>query len=354
MGAPRSRRAGSRRRIPLALTLALLAATVGARAASGQDGALPADVGAAIRAAIEAGEAAARNAALSASIADKASQSAIAERTRTRIQQSAIAEAVIDGIARHPGSVAAIVRAAVQMAPAHRAAIAYRADLAFPAFAPAIAAAAGTAVLPAPPAVARPAPAVARPQPAAAPAPTRIARAAAARPPARRPPALEAPDLPELLGISQLRIGIAGHDTGVFGRSKEEGSVVMLDVRFAPLTGGVWDAIWQPRPHVGANINTAGDTSAFYLGMTWDWDVWGPVFITLDLGFAVHNGETTTLELGKKELGSRALFRQALELGYRFLDRHAVSVRLDHISNASLTEQNEGLDTFGVVYGYSF
>ena len=105
---------------------------------------------------------------------------------------------------------------------------------------------------------------------------------------------------------------------------------------------------------VGANINTAGDTSAFYLGMTWDWDVWGPVFITLDLGFAVHNGETTTLELGKKELGSRALFREALELGYRFLDRHAVSVRLDHMSNASLTEQNEGLDTFGVVYGYSF
>ena len=45
---------------------------------------------------------------------------------------------------------------------------------------------------------------------------------------------------------------------------------------------------------------------------------------------------------------------RGLEFGFRFQKKYAVSIMLDHISNASIDDQNEGLDTFGVRYGVSF
>ena len=78
------------------------------------------------------------------------------------------------------------------------------------------------------------------------------------------------------------------------------------------------------------------------------------MFFSLDLGGAVHDGETSTSRRDRKELGTRVLFREAIEIGYRFQEHHALSLRFDHISNASLADNNEGLDTLGVVYGYSF
>ena len=278
-----------RRAASLGIALFLLLAVVAGRPAFAQDASLPPD------AAIEAGDAA-------------------VGRSRSRVQEAVIADAVISGIARYPGKVSAIVRAAVDRAPAHRAAIARLASHAFPGFATRIAAAAA----------------------GVAPAPSRVAASA------------------PRLGLSELRMGFAHHDSGVFGRTEEEGVDVTLEARFAPLTGGAWDAIWRPRPHVGININSAGDTSALYLGLTWDWDVWDSFFVSLDLGAAVHDGETSTLDLTRKELGSRVLFREAVEFGYRFHERHALSLRVDHISNAKLADKNEGLDTVGIVYSYRF
>ncbi len=131
-------------------------------------------------------------------------------------------------------------------------------------------------------------------------------------------------------------------------------AVDRLRGRYNAAGGDIWELLWNPRPLVGVNINTVGDTTAFYTGLDWAWDAWGPVFVSLDLGGAVHDGEPTTTEIDRKELGPRVLFGEALEIGYRFLDRHALSIRLDHISNAGLTDNNEGLDTLGVVYGYRY
>ncbi|MEE8202466.1 MAG: acyloxyacyl hydrolase, partial [Alphaproteobacteria bacterium] len=155
-------------------------------------------------------------------------------------------------------------------------------------------------------------------------------------------------------GVSELRGGFGDHDSGVFGRNEEDGQVVTIEARFAPFTGGLWDKIWQPRPHLGVNINTEGDTSSLYFGLTWDWDIWRAAFVSFDLGGAVHDGELTTSRLDRKELGSRILFREALELGYVFGNRHALSLRLDHISNANLADQNEALETIALIYGYRF
>ena len=351
----------SRRGHACATVLALIFLSIGASPALAQGGTLPADVAQALDASIAAGNSAADNAAISAAIARAPSYDDVAARTRMRVSETTITEAVVSGIARYPGSTSAIVSAAIERAPGYRDAIVHRANIAFPAFTNEIASGAGMA----PPAADAPAPSytqtptysqtqgdVTYDQPTvmagsdqATTASGETAMRSEATAPGRAGP---------WLGISELRLGFLHHDAAIFGHNKEDGVDVMIEVRFARFTGGFWDTIGQPRAHLGVNINSEGYTSSAYTGLTWDWQIWGPVFFSLDLGGAVHDGETSTSRLDRKELGSRVLFRQAIEIGYRFQEHHALSLRFDHISNASLADNNEGLDTLGVVYGYSF
>ena len=377
----------SRRGNARATGLATIFLLVNASLALAQGGALPPDVAQALDAAVAAGNAAADNAAISAAIARAPSHIDVAARTQLHVSESAITEAVVSGIAQHPGSTGAIVGAAIQRAPGFRDAIVHRASIAFPAFTNEIAAGAGMAPPPAPPAY-TPQPSYAAlaayapasgyaPVPAYAPAPVYTPTTSYTQTPAytqtqdyviagsdqattapggtaMRSEATAPGRAGPWFGISEVRLGVHHHDAGVFGRNKEDGVDVSIEARFARFTGGFWDTIWQPRAHLGVNINSEGDTSSAYAGLTWDWQIWGPVFFSFDLGGAVHDGETSTSELDRKELGSRVLFHEAIEIGYRFQEHHALSLRLDHISNASIADNNEGLDTIGVVYGYSF
>src|SRR3546814_14134530 len=64
-------------------------------------------------------------------------------------------------------------------------------------------------------------------------------------------------------------------------------------------------AIWSPRPHLGVDINTAGDTSQLYLGLTWRWQPFEfPLWGAFSTGGSVHTGETGK-STSDKELGSR-------------------------------------------------
>ena len=137
-----------------ALAVLLAAGLAELQPARAQGGALPPDVSAAIESAIQAGEAAAANAAVSAGFANDAARTEIVNRARSQVEETALAEAVVDGIAQHPDAVSAIVRAAVQRAPAYRDAIMHRAAISFPAYAAEIAAAAGVPRAPRAPAIA--------------------------------------------------------------------------------------------------------------------------------------------------------------------------------------------------------
>jgi hypothetical protein len=54
-------------------------------------------------------------------------------------------------------------------------------------------------------------------------------------------------------------------------------------------------------------------------------------------------------------MGSRVTFREAIEVGYRFLENHSISFVLDHYSNAGwIAERNQGNDDLGFRYGYKF
>ena len=82
--------------------------------------------------------------------------------------------------------------------------------------------------------------------------------------------------------------------------------------------------IGSPRPHIGADINTSGNTSDGYFGLTWGimliqslFGAGDGVFANGSLGGAIHDGYIDSAPPGEKRLGSRILFRESAELGYQ-------------------------------------
>ncbi len=176
--------------------------------------------------------------------------------------------------------------------------------------------------------------------------------------PASQPPGLQAaqsarPGDPGPVGIlSEVRAAVLAHDVGVFEHGREDGIDLGLEVYFT--SPALLAAIWSPRPHLGIAVNTVGDTSQVYGGLTWDWPFWKPFFIEGSLGLAVHDGKLDNPSPGHKDLGCRVLFRESAALGARFLERHTIAVQFAHISNANLCAANGGLDIVGIQYGYQF
>ena len=152
--------------------------------------------------------------------------------------------------------------------------------------------------------------------------------------------------------LSELRLGVMEHDAGVFGSSVEDGVDFNAEMLF--VSPDFLEFILSPRPHLGVSINSDGNTSQLYGGLTWDWTFWDPLFVELALGLSAHNGRLDTTTSDEKALGCRVLFRPSLSLGARFLERHSISVMLSHISNAGRCDPNKGLDTLGVRYGFRF
>jgi lipid A 3-O-deacylase len=152
--------------------------------------------------------------------------------------------------------------------------------------------------------------------------------------------------------ISELKVGVMSHDVSVLGNNEEQGVDVNAEILFA--SPEFLSAIWSPRPHLGLDINTDGDTSQLYLGLTWKWQPFEfPLWGAFSTGGSVHSGETGK-STTDKELGSLVLFRQALEIGYDLDDQWSASVYFSHISNASLADENEGLNNLGLRIGFRF
>lgn len=150
----------------------------------------------------------------------------------------------------------------------------------------------------------------------------------------------------------EVRLGVLAHDVGVFGGEHEEGHDIMAEFLFD--SPGFLAPLWAPRPHVGVAVNSVGDTSQAYAGLTWTWDATDWLFLDFSFGGSIHNGELDPDRQDKVSLGSRALFRESIGVGVRLNESHSVSLVLAHVSNANLAEHNEGLDTFGIRWGWRF
>jgi len=167
------------------------------------------------------------------------------------------------------------------------------------------------------------------------------------------------PAIAQVKIVDEVKVGVLGHDLGFLGHHLEAGPDVNLEMLFTP--PDVLAIIGSPRPHIGADINTAGKTSDGYFGLTWGimliqslFGAGDGVFINGSLGGAVHDGYIDSGPLNRKLLGSRVLFRESAELGYQINPAWNISAFLDHISNANLAPRNAGITSAGARLGFKF
>jgi lipid A 3-O-deacylase len=159
--------------------------------------------------------------------------------------------------------------------------------------------------------------------------------------------------------VDEVKAGVLAHDVGFLGHHLEKGPDVNLEMLFTP--PDLLAIIGSPRPHIGADINTAGKTSDGYFGLTWGisliQNLFRPgdyVFANGSLGGAVHDGYLLSAPDGHKRLGSPVLFRESAEVGYQVTPTISVSALLDHISNANLAPRNAGITSAGARFGIKF
>ena len=74
----------------------------------------------------------------------------------------------------------------------------------------------------------------------------------------------------------------------------------------------------------------------------------------ITLGGAVHDGELNAEKPDRKQLGSRILFHEYVEAGFRVTPVLSLSVFLDHMSNADLARHNAGMTNVGLRTGFKF
>lgn len=160
---------------------------------------------------------------------------------------------------------------------------------------------------------------------------------------------------PEFMPDWELRLGASAHDIS----GPEEGSVAIRGEGLTPRIVPVADAVaslFVPRIHLGGSVNTAGDTSFAYAGLTWTFAITSRVFVEGSLGGAIHDGNTSPIMLVPHEsaLGCSPLFREAAAIGYRIDAHWSVMASVEHLSNAGLCSQNRGLTNVGLHVGYAF
>jgi lipid A 3-O-deacylase len=195
-------------------------------------------------------------------------------------------------------------------------------------------------------------------------------------PPPPLPPVMAAPPPPSATGITfgfaplpanpnpngivdEVKAGLLAHDVGFLGDHTERGFDVDLEMLFT--SPDLLAVIGSPRPHIGADINTAGDTSDAFAGLTWGisliQNLFRPgdaVYVTGSLGGAYQDGYIDNAPDKRKKLGSPVLFRESAELGYQVTPTISIGAILDHISNANLGQHNAGITSAGARVGFKF
>jgi lipid A 3-O-deacylase len=159
--------------------------------------------------------------------------------------------------------------------------------------------------------------------------------------------------------IDEFKAGVLAHDVGFLGDHTERGADVNLEMLFK--SPDLLSIIGSPRPHIGTDINTAGDTSSAYAGLTWGisliQNLFQPgdaVYVTGSLGGAYQDGYIDKAPDKRKKMGSPILFRESAELGYQVTPTISIGAILDHISNANLAQHNAGITSAGARLGFKF
>ena len=152
--------------------------------------------------------------------------------------------------------------------------------------------------------------------------------------------------------LDEVRLGVMAHS--IEPDHSEGGADINVEILFRriPISYGnaFADFFFRPRLHVGASLNTIGDTSQVYAGFTWDLKLTDRLSLEASFGGAWHDGP---LNGAAEDLyGCRVNFRESLSLGYAIDDAWTVYATVAHMSNANLCSNNSGITSAGVRVGY--
>lgn len=155
--------------------------------------------------------------------------------------------------------------------------------------------------------------------------------------------------------FQEIRVGLFYHDVrSRLTKRHEAGNDFNAEFISRSFEEGIGKVLLSPRFHVGGSLNTQGSTSMVYGGITWQFPQGKFYFIEACLGGVLHNGHLRPGSSKHRALGSRELFREAISIGFVFVQKHTLSFTLEHISNANLASYNAGLTNIGLRYGYRF
>lgn len=177
-----------------------------------------------------------------------------------------------------------------------------------------------------------------------------LALSAASAVPALAEPFEYTPPFP---AMDEFRVGVFA--ANLEGGGSEEGDYVINgELLFGRLEGSYGDPILdhylRPRPHIGVSLATDEGTNQAYAGLTWDIKLTDRIFVETSFGGVLHDGPTDSDD--PDSYGCSLLFRESASLGFALSPRARLLLTVDHISNAGLCDQNQGLTNAGVRLGY--
>ena len=172
--------------------------------------------------------------------------------------------------------------------------------------------------------------------------------------------AFEGKTAKNFMGLYELKQGILAHDRGWFGTNREGfGPDYNFELMFN--SPSFLDKVWSPKPILGLTQTSTGGSSLYYGGITWDANISKNWFVEGTTGIAWTNG-LSKLPKGqaptgdkKIQFGSKWLHRGAIEIGWNFYGQDTISLMFSHVSHGSMLDnKNQGMDEFGIRYGYRF
>jgi lipid A 3-O-deacylase len=174
--------------------------------------------------------------------------------------------------------------------------------------------------------------------------------------------------------VRKVAFGILLHDVGPISDQRENGVDPNWELQFNRPEWKWWRWVGSPFPMVGATPNFNGDTSAFYVGIAYEfslsndftdeltYNLTKTLWASGGVSAAVHTGPLHKNETDCKVdndcgFGYRVIPRIYVEFGSYFRKDHGLSLFLDHMSRrgvGSAKKQNEGIDHFGIRYHFIF
>jgi lipid A 3-O-deacylase len=156
-------------------------------------------------------------------------------------------------------------------------------------------------------------------------------------------------------GLNEVRLGVLAANLEDGGGEKAE-TLINGEVLFnIGLSQHVYEDpirnfFLRPRAHVGFSVTPDEGTNQVYGGLTWEAHLTSKIFVEASFGGTLHDGETAGND--PNSYGCSLMFRESASIGYELTERVRIMATVDHMSNAGLCDQNQGLTNAGVRIGY--